>query len=116
MQQLYGIDVERALFTKEHSLLHISALAAQLPPDSRIGRAADPDNAYTVEAVFGAACFNALNAIMYALGGAKGEKPKPAGPSWMRKPRGRKLAAQVMSIEELEAALAAFETKEVGDG
>lgn len=118
MQQLYGIDVERALLNGEHSLLHISALAAQLPPDSRIGRAADPDNAYTLEAVYGAACFNVLNAIAYGLGG-KGEKPKPAGPKWMREPRGRKLAAQVMSIDDLEAALARFEARgneEVDDG
>lgn len=116
MQQYYGVDVERALMLGEHSLLHVASLASQLPPDSRIGRASNPDNAYTLEAVYGAACFNAINALGYSLGGGKGRRPKLAGPSWMRESGGRKLPAQVMGIDELEAALAAFEKKEVRDG
>ena len=117
MQQYYGVDVERALMLGEHSLLHVAALASQLPPDSRIGKSANPDNAYTLEAVYGAACLNTLNAIGYALGGGKGQRPKLSGPAWMRESGGRKLPAQVMGIDELEAALAAFDNnKEVGDG
>lgn len=118
MQQFYRVDVERALLDGEHSLAHVCALATQLPHDSRIGRAADPDNAYTLEAVFGAAIFNAINALGYGLGGGRGKRPKLAGPSWMRESGGRKLAAQVMTIDELEAALARFDEqfKEVDDG
>lgn len=107
MQQYYGIDLERAFADGSHSPLHLAALAAQLPAESRVGRAHDEDNAYTLDTVYLAACFNALQAIMCALGG--GGRPKPAGPAWMRTGGGCKLAAQVMSIDELERKLADFE-------
>ena len=85
-----------------HSAPHVAALVHQLPPSSRLGVLQDPDNAWSLEAVMLAALFNSFQAYQWAQLDRKkrGPMPEKVGPSWMKQ-HGRKLDAQVMTIEQL---------------
>lgn len=117
LQEFYGIDLDAAM-GGGHSAPHVAALVAQLPPASRLAVAADPDNAWTTEAVMLAAIFNSFQAWQWAQMDRRrrGQMPERVGPSWMRrKPGERKVDAQVMSVAQLMRKLG-IERREVQDG
>lgn len=100
--QYYGVNLSE---TSDFDLL--AELIRNLPPESRLGVAEDPDNVWNMDRILAANVTNCLQALGWALGGGKGSKPEPLGPEWA-KPKS-KLPAQVMSIEELERKLERFE-------
>ena len=103
LQEFYGIDLDAAM-CGGHSAPHVAALVAQLPPASRLAAAADPDNAWTMEAVMLAAIFNSFQAWQWAQMDRRRRGPMPdrVGPSWMRRRDGeRKVDAQVMTAAQL---------------
>lgn len=86
-----------------HEAPHVAALVSQLPQSSRLAAAADPDNAWTLEAVMLAAIFNNLQAWQWAQldRRRRGPMPERVGPSWMRDPGRRKVDAKVMTVAQL---------------
>lgn len=86
-----------------HSAPHVAALVSQLPQSSRLAVAADPDSAWTLEAVMLAALFNSFQAWQWSQLDRRRRGPAPArvGPSWMRDPGRRKVDAKVMTVAQL---------------
>lgn len=86
-----------------HSPIHIAALFVQLPQDSRIARAIDPDNRWTLTDVLLATIANAIHGLIWGLGDERrrGRRPEPIGPTWMTKGRMRSLPARVLPVSEL---------------
>ena len=107
LQQFYGIDLDAAM-SGGHSPIHIAALFVQLPQDSRIARAIDPDNRWTLTDVLLATIANALHGLIWGLGDERrrGRRPEPIGPTWMTKGRMRSLPARVLPVSELMRELA----------
>ena len=91
-----------------HSPRHIAALFVQLPQDSRIARAIDPDNRWTLTDVLLATIANALHGLIWGMGDERrrGRRPEPIGPSWMTRGKMRSLPARVLSVSELMRELA----------
>lgn len=85
-----------------HSAPHVAALVHQLPPSSRLSLLQDADNAWSLDAIMLAAIFNSVQLWQWAKLDRRhrGPMPEKVGPSWMRQ-KGRKLDAQVMTIERL---------------
>ena len=108
LQQYYGIDLDHAV-AGEHSADHVAALVRCLPSDSRIRVREDPDAMWTLETVLQASLLNAFTGFMWGMSdkAKRGKRPEPVGPSYIAVKK--KLPAMVMSIDELERQLAAFE-------
>lgn len=101
LQRLYGMNLDAAMCggaTPEH----VAALVHHLPPDSCLGVAMEPDNAWTLEATMLAAIFNSIQLWQWSQSDKKrrGAAPPKVGPSWMQG-KGRKLDAQVMTVAQL---------------
>ena len=108
LQQYYGIDLDHAI-AGEHSASHIAALVRCLPSDARVCRREDADAMWTLDNVLQAAILNAITGFMWGMSdkSKRGKRPEPVGPSYMAVKK--KLPALVMTIDELERQLAAFE-------
>ena len=91
----------------EHGARHCAALVAQLPAGARVRVCEDRDEIWTLETSMLAAVLNAINSLIYMFGAKKGDpRPPLVGPSWMASGRGKKVDAQVMTIDELREVLA----------
>ena len=106
LQEVYGVDIDRALYLGEHSVAHVAALAVQLPSTARVCVAENPDAAWGMTDVLLAHLINLTTAINHK----KGTEPTRIGPKWMRE-AGRRVKAMVMSIPDLETKLAEFERR-----
>ena len=108
LQQYYGIDLDHAI-AGEHTADHVAALVRCLPSDARVMTREDPDAMWTLETVLLASLLNAFTSFMWGMSDKtkRGKRPDPVGPSYIAIKR--KLPAMVMTIDELERQLAAFE-------
>lgn len=118
MQQTYGLDIDR--MGVDYTTLHAAALVAQLPEGSRLARAVDPDNEWTLDRVLMATVASDLNWLVWSQtkdAHKHGSKPpKPIGPSWVRKgDDARQIKGISMTKEQLMAELARAHG-EVDDG
>jgi hypothetical protein len=119
LQRYYGIDLDHAM-NGAHTPRHIAALVNHLPPEARIYAAEEVDNEWTLEHVLLADIRNIFSTFVWGMSDKKkrGARPPLIGPSWMTKKSGRKLAAQVMTVDDLmrELSKPRHNTKEVNDG
>lgn len=76
MQQYYGLDLND--LGRTLTVHHASVLAAQLPAQARCCIAQEPDLAWTTETMFLRRIDYSLASLLWAMGGRKGQKPKPA--------------------------------------
>lgn len=107
LQQYYGVDIDRAM-AGEHSAQHVSALVTQLPSDARLRHVDDDDREWDLDRTLLAALLNCFNALLYGMSDKRkrGRRPQLVGPSYMTGDRdGRKLDAQVMTVDELNEIL-----------
>ena len=102
LQRVYGIDLDHAM-SGEHTAGHIAALAVNLPRDSRIFAAEDPDLRWSLADTILADIRNTLVGLVWGMSDKRhrGKRPTPIGPSWMTKGRQRTLTARVLTINEL---------------
>ena len=102
LQRVYGIDLDHAM-AGEHTAAHVAALAANLPPDSCVYSAEDDDRRWTRADVILADLRNTLVGLTWGMSDRRkrGRRPDPIGPSWMTRAQTRKLAARVMTIDQL---------------
>lgn len=102
LQRYYGINLDDAL-GGACSIVHLAALANNLPQESASNVALNPDAAWTLEATVLADLRNHLAMLMWGMDDKKrrGRKPKRIGPSWMTKETMRKLEARTMTIDAL---------------
>lgn len=108
MMHEYGVAWPDFLIGR-YPVSFVAQLAAQLPQESRVFKAANPDAAWGLEHVLLAAFFNAFRSYAYGMGGKRGQKPKPIGPSYLTgKKDARKVDAQVMDAAAMEKKLAWF--------
>lgn len=106
LQQTYGIDLDHAM-AGEHSALHIAALTAQLPHESRVFASMNRDAVWTLEGTLLATIANSLNSLCYGMSDKRkrGNPPAIIGPSWMSKDKMRTLPARAMSVDDLQKEL-----------
>ena len=104
----------------DYSTLHAGVLLEQLPEGSRVHRAIDPDNVWTLDRQLLAALVNAVNWLVWSKtkDGQRGRnKPKPIGlPA--KKPQStgeKKVAGKPMDRDEFMAQLARIHGKREGE-
>ena len=102
LQQYYGIDFDGAV-DGAHSARHVAALVVNLPRESRLAVAENPDMAWSLTDVLLAVLVNSFRGFVWGMSDPKkrGSKPDPIGPSWMTKGKMRSLPARVLPIDEL---------------
>ena len=102
LQQHYGIDLDGAV-DGAHTARHVAALVVNLPRNSRLAVAENPDMAWSLTDVLLAALINSFRGFVWGMSDPKrrGNKPDLIGPSWMTKGKTRSLPARVLPIEEL---------------
>lgn len=106
MQRVYGIDLD-CVEEGAHTLEHVAACAANLPSDSCVFVAEDPDRRWSLTDTLLAVIANTLRGLVWGMSDRRkrGRCPDPIGPKWMTKGRTRTLEARVMTIDELEEEL-----------
>ena len=95
---MYGIDWDAAR-AGAHTVRHMAALVACLPPDACLRRAANQDAAWGLDQQLLAGIYNSLSSLVWGMGDPRrrGPRPRPVGPSWMAGGDGRPLEARVMT-------------------
>ena len=85
-----------------HTPHHIACLVENLPQESSVHRAYNPDAVWTLENTLLATLVNSLNLLLWSMGSKKnrGKRPQLVGPSYVRN-KTRTLEAQAMPIDEL---------------
>lgn len=90
----------------EHTPNHIAELVRFIPHDSALGASVDEDAAWDMDRTLLAMILNSLNLLIWGMSdkNKRGAKPEQILPKHLKR-KSRKLDAQVMSIDELKAAL-----------
>ena len=114
--EVYGLNLWAAM-DSDMEPGFVAAPSVQLPPGCRWRVAHDPDAWWTGERMLLAGILNDQRGLIWGLADHKkrGAPPKLIGPSTLAKDGARKLAAIVMSRDELLEALSR-PRKEVDDG
>lgn len=114
--EVYGLNLWAAMDSGVEPGF-VAALSVQLPPGCRWRVAEDPDAWWTGDRLLAAAQLNELRGLIWGMADRKkrGPAPKPIGPSSLAAKGTRKLAALVMSRDELLEALSR-PRKEADDG
>ena len=115
LQRVYAIDWDEAR-AGAHTVRHVAALVACLPPDACLRVAVDHDAIWTVERQLLAGIYNSLNGLIWGMGDRRrrGPRPRPVGPSWATQGATRTLESRAMTADELMAELAKPRTSKRG--
>ena len=102
LQQFYGIDLDAAA-SGLHTTRHIAMLVSQLPQESRLVRALNPDMRWSLTDVLLAVMVNKFGMYVWGISDKKRRGPKPplVGPSYMTEANRKSLPTRVLPINEL---------------
>ena len=106
LQRVYAIDWDEAR-AGGHTVRHMAALVACLPPDACLRAAVNPDAMWTLEPQLLAGIYNALSGLIWGMGDRRhrGPRPRPIGPSWVTNGGTRTLESRAMTVDQLMAEL-----------